>query len=97
MSREQFEVIRPELESARKQTRPRAVDLYEVLCAVLYVLRSGCQWRTVYAYFQQGSAEPEAGPPRLRAQALKKSGERGPYQSGARRHNALFDRRGTEV
>ncbi len=45
ISREQFEQIRPLLESARKKTAPRKVDLYDVFCAVLYLLRSGCQWR----------------------------------------------------
>ena len=49
------------LESARKQTRPRTVDLYDKFCAVLYLLRTGCQWRdlptdfpkwrTVHTYF----------------------------------------------
>lgn len=62
ISHEQFENIRTILESARKQTRPRTVDMYDVFCAVLYVLKSGCQWRmlpsdfpkwsTVYHYFQ---------------------------------------------
>jgi transposase len=33
------------LESARKNTSPRKVELYEVFCAVLYLLKSGCQWR----------------------------------------------------
>ena len=28
-----------------RKTSPRRVDLYEVFCAVLYLLRSGCQWR----------------------------------------------------
>ena len=38
VSREQFELIREDLENARKRTRPRTVDLYEVFCGVLYVL-----------------------------------------------------------
>ncbi|MGZ5526554.1 MAG: hypothetical protein ACXWFF_16210, partial [Methylomonas sp.] len=38
--REQFEQIRPLLESVRKQTKPRGVDLYEVFCGVLYLLKS---------------------------------------------------------
>jgi hypothetical protein len=29
----------------RKKTRPRTADLYNVFCGVLYVLKSGCQWR----------------------------------------------------
>ena len=62
ISREQFELIREDLENARKRTRPRTVDLYEVFCGVLYVLTTGCQWRnlpsdfpnwqTVYFYYQ---------------------------------------------
>ncbi|MDR0275994.1 MAG: transposase, partial [Burkholderiaceae bacterium] len=61
ITREQFEQIAPLLEGLRKKTRPPTVDLYEVLCAVLYLLKSGCQWRmlpegfpkwrTVHAYF----------------------------------------------
>lgn len=51
VTREQFEKIRPLLESARKKTKPRKVDLYEVFCAVLYVLKSGCQWRMLPSDF----------------------------------------------
>ena len=60
ISKEKFEEIRSVLEGVRKRTKPTTVDLYEVLCAVLYLLRTGCQWRflppefpkwtTVYAY-----------------------------------------------
>ncbi|MGZ8192929.1 MAG: transposase, partial [Methylobacter sp.] len=32
ISREQFEQIRPLLESVRKKTKPRTVDLYEIFC-----------------------------------------------------------------
>jgi transposase len=62
ITREQFEKIRPILESARKKTKPRKLDLYEIFCALLYLLKSGCQWRmlpseypkwnVVYFYFQ---------------------------------------------
>ena len=45
ITREQFEIIRPILENARKKTKPRTVDLYDVFCGVLYILKSGCQWR----------------------------------------------------
>jgi len=47
MSREQFSAILPLLEGARKQTSPRKVDLYDVFCAVLYVLGNGCTWRAI--------------------------------------------------
>ena len=45
ISPEQFAEIEPLLRSVRKATKPTTVDLYEVLCAVLYLLRTGCQWR----------------------------------------------------
>ena len=45
ITREQFEKIRDILESARKKTKPRTLDLYDIFCGVLYVLKSGCQWR----------------------------------------------------
>ena len=44
ISREQFARILPMLESARRRTKPRTVDLYDVFCGVLYLLKSGCQW-----------------------------------------------------
>ncbi len=40
ISQEQFDRIRPMLESVRKKTRPRAVDLYDIFCGILYVLKS---------------------------------------------------------
>ncbi len=81
ISREQFEQIRPLLESMRKKTKPRTVDLYEVFCAVLYLLKSGCQWRmlpgefpkwrTVHSYFAQWSKSDQDGVSLLE-RALKK-------------------------
>ena len=47
VTREQFEVIRYTLESARKVTHPRDYDLYDIFCAVLYILREGCRWRAL--------------------------------------------------
>ena len=99
--REQFEVIKPLLESARRKTSPRRVDLYEVFCAVLYLLRSGCQWRmlpeefpkwrTVHSYFAIWSEPREGGS--LLEQALKKSGWRGPRETGAQRLQHALDHR----
>ena len=39
ITREQFEIIRPDLEAAKIKTRPRKYDLYDIFCAVLYILR----------------------------------------------------------
>ena len=41
ISREQFARILPTLASARRRTKPRTVDLYDVFCGVLYLLKSG--------------------------------------------------------
>jgi len=86
VTREQFKQIEPLLLSIRKQTRPREVDLYEIFCAVLYLLKSGCQWRmipsdfpdwrNVYAYFRIWSAKQE-NEISLLEQVLKKISWRG--------------------
>jgi len=47
ITREQYEEIRDTLESARKITRPREIDLYDIFCAVLYRLREGVRWRSL--------------------------------------------------
>jgi transposase len=83
ISHEQFLVIEPILLSARMRTRPRTLDLYEIFCAVLYVLKTGCQWRalpkdfpkwnSVYAYFQKWN-ERIFGSPSVLERALKKCG-----------------------
>ena len=71
ISREEYEQIREELERARRKTRPRTYDLYDVFCAVLYVVQGGIQWRmlpsdypkwqTVYYYFRIWSEKDETG------------------------------------
>ncbi len=81
ISRKQFAIIVPILERARKKTRPREVDLYEVFCGVLYVLKSGCQWRMLpadfpawegcYSYFRQWKHKPTIAHERLLEEALK--------------------------
>ena len=98
ISREQFEAIRTILESVRKRTKPRTVDLHEVFNAVLYVLKSGCQWRmlpegfpnwvTVYSYFAKWSAPDRDGVSALE-RALKKIRWRGPHQTWAQRADEL--------
>jgi transposase len=98
ISREQFEAIRPILESSRKKTSPRKVDLYDVFCAISYLLKTGCQWRalphdfpkwrTVHEYFRQWS-EPRENEPSLLEQALKKSGVSRSCRAGTQRSDEL--------
>jgi transposase len=89
ISQEKFELIKADLESIRKNTRPREVDLYDILCGVLYVLKSGCQWRmlpseypnwnTVYSYFRKWS-DSKIGDKTILEIILKKINWRGSYQ-----------------
>jgi hypothetical protein len=43
ITREQLEVIRPQLDNFKKTTKPRALDVYDVFCAIVYVMKSCCQ------------------------------------------------------
>ena len=105
VSREKFEEILPLLQSVRRRTKPTTVDLYEVFCAVLYLLRTGCQWRflppefpawqNVYAYWRKWS-EPDQHGMSVMERALKKSGWRGPGETGAQRLQHALDRGRTE-
>jgi len=47
VGREQFEEIREELTQARKITRPRRYDLYDIFRAVLYLLKEGRARRAI--------------------------------------------------
>jgi len=47
ITREQFELLREELEKAKKETKRRDIDLYDIFCAILYMIKSGCQWRMI--------------------------------------------------
>ena len=65
ISPEKFEEILPLLQDVRRRTKPTTVDLYEMFCAVLYLLRTGCRWRflpsdfpkwrTMHSYFAKWS------------------------------------------
>lgn len=51
ITREAFGIIRADLEGAKKVTKPREKDIYDIFCAILYLLKSGCQWRMLPADF----------------------------------------------
>ena len=83
ISREQFEILRPALEGAKKTTKPRDIDLYSVFCAILYIIKGGIQWRMlpsdfpkrgiVRYYYDVWSAKREDGSTIL-SEVLKKIG-----------------------
>jgi transposase len=101
ISREQFEHISDLLKNARKRTRPRTVDLYQVFCGLLYLLKSGGQWRmlpsdfpdwhTVYAYYAKWR-EVDAQEISVLERALKKSSRTSAHQAGTKRQNQLRHR-----
>ena len=104
ISREQFARILPCLESARRRTKPRTVDLYDVFCGVLYLLKSGCQWRmlpadfpdwrTCYKYFRQWSERPDPAKYSILEQVLKSncSELRGPLGISVQRERSFIAR-----
>ena len=53
INHEQFEEVGLLLErGARKKTAPRKVGLHGAFCAVLYLLRTGCQWPPAWRFSQ---------------------------------------------
>lgn len=83
IGREQFKSIRGMLESARHKTCPRQVDLYDVFCAILYLLKNAAVWRalpsdfpsisTVHYYFDLWSGQRAGEETSLLTRALKKT------------------------
>lgn len=67
MSTAAWKRLSPHIPPAKSGGRPRTVNMREVVNAILYVLASGCQWRslphdfpswsTVYDYFRKWSKE----------------------------------------
>lgn len=55
ISQEEFEIIRPDLEGAKKRTKQRNIDLYDIFCTILYIVKSGCQWRMLPSDFPKWS------------------------------------------
>ena len=99
ITRDQFKQIESILLKARKRTRPRKLDLYDVFCAILYLLKSGCQWRmlpsdfpkwrSVHAYFQIWSEKNE-GEKSLLEQILKKISGKNPTEYWSKSQNKFL-------
>mgnify|MGYP001567649540 FL=1 len=91
ITRAQFKNIAPLLEGARKKTRPRKLDLYDVFNGLLYLIKSGCQWRmipkeypnwkSIHAYFRIWSEVPKGRDESILDQVLKKIGRERTYLS----------------
>ena len=106
ISREQFSLIREMLEGATHRTCPRSVDLYDVFCAIVYLLKNACTWRaipgdfpgwqTVRYYFDLWSRPKEEDGSSLLEQALKKSGHTRAYRDWTRRKDNVLHRRRAE-
>lgn len=102
ITREQFELIREDLESARNKTKPRKLDLYEVFCGILYILKGGCQWRmlpkdfpkwrSVHQYFLIWSSKEE-GKESILEQVLKKTDNLSAYRKWQKRNDEFLHSR----
>lgn len=90
ISKAKFKKIESILEKTRKHTHPRTYDLHHVFNGVMYVIKSGCQWRmvpqdypkwrTLHAYFRKWSEIPEGETESILSQVLKKIGRRRAYE-----------------
>ncbi len=106
ITRNQFEIIRSILESSRKSTRPRTVDLYDIFCGILYILKSGCQWRMLpkdypswelcYYYFGVWRSKEDGQKFSAIEQSLKKISQRSSYFRWSQSENELSYYRCTE-
>ena len=102
ISREQFEKIRPILESSRKLTRPRSIDLYDIFCGILYCLKGGIQWRMLpkdypkwqicYYYFSVWSEKKDPKSDSILEQVLKKISRGLAYQKWKERQDEFLHR-----
>lgn len=90
ISRAQFRRIKPLLEKARKRTKPRTLDLCDIFNAVLYVMKTGCQWRALpkdypdyrsaHRYFRVWSEVRKGEDETTLGRVLKKIGRAGTYK-----------------
>jgi transposase len=90
ITREQFEFIRPILEATKKKTKPRKHDLYDIFCALLYILKSCCQWdmlpsdfpnyKTVHYYFRIWGEKKSKNTSSVLEEVLKKIGRKRAYE-----------------
>jgi transposase len=102
ITREQFYLIKSILESARKKTRPRRIDLYDVFCGILYLLKSACQWRmlpkefpkwrTCHYYFSIWGHKSDDTAESVLEKSLKKIGWRGTAKQWPKRENQFCNR-----
>ena len=86
LSDAEWELVAPFIPAAKFGGRPRTADVREVLNAILYLLRTGCQWNaiphdfpkksTVFEYFSQWKKDGtlQAIHDALRQEVRKKAG-----------------------
>ena len=102
ISREQLKLIQEILESAKKRTKPCKIDLYHVFNGILYILKSGCQWRMLpsefpdwklcHYYFTQWRSSADKNNNSVLDRSLKKINWKGSKKTGTEVQNELFNR-----
>jgi transposase len=101
ITRKQFVKIQPILESVKKKTRPRIIDLYDIFCGILYILKSGCQWRMLpkefpkwelcYYYFGLWKYKDENNSESILEIVLKKISWRGPTKQFSEKEDYFYN------
>jgi len=55
ITREQFALIQADLTPKKKRTKPREIELYDIFCAILYIIKGGIQWDMIPTNFPKKS------------------------------------------
>ena len=97
ISREKFEEIREILESCKKRTKPRKVELLDIFNGILYLLKSGCQWRmlpseypkwqTCHYYFKEWRSIKDKNGDSVIDRSFKKISWKGSFKTFEERKN----------
>jgi transposase len=105
ITKEQFKLIEDILENSKKHTRPRKYKLFDIFNAMLYVLKTGCQWaalpgdfpdyKLVHYYFMHWSKEKE-GEGSILEIVLKKNDRKFSYKSWKEKYPKPANHRRTE-
>jgi len=54
LTSDQWELLEPLIPAAKPGGRPREVEIWNILNAILYLLSEGCRWRSLPVISQHG-------------------------------------------
>jgi transposase len=98
ITKEQFKLIEEVLEGAKKHTKPRKYKLFHIFNALLYIVKTGTQWRSlphdfpdyrlVHYYFREWSRE-KIGDKTILEIVLKKNDRKFSYSRWQKNYSQL--------